>query len=1224
MPPESTISTTAAAAGTEDKPRYRSAIGPRSSSTSTRLRGIINPTSSTISTFSTSFVMPPPSATSTASLVRSTRERERRELVELNDRFANYVERVRFLEAQNKKLKMEAEGLRKQLDSNGAGSGLSRLREMYETELKEARALVDETARQKNDVELRLRKIEDEGADLRDQLESLRLVRSGERKSIDSLSRQVADNEAELGLLHRRIKDTDDEYRRQKAENQKLTAQIQSVMNELYQETALKLELQNEKQSLEEELSFLKQIHAQEIEEINSINQSADQGLDPSLFFKHELANAIRDIRDEYETLNQQQKQELEGWYRLKVTEAVQEMQARRPTESPISRLRDEEELRQLREQVTNSRKDAGQLRTKNKDLLARVSDLESVVNQERRQGQRDRDERDREIMDLRAKFEQVLAEYDDLVSSKTTLDTEIAVYRKLLESEEHRNRSPFEIDRQPSSPPPPPPPPQPTEMYPSQESIDGAFESVVEASVERSEDHQKPPKEPVTSVASSSSGISSYLPEDNRLRRHTSSLVKSQHYPGECSLVPISRKGVSALSTCSKDTMEQLLGTKETFKVSVNFDGTDVSLQQLKSVLIIKQNPDIGYGQKDVLTELNIEEDQSERDLCLPKKLVAHLSEIICVTEQIMDKTSIEQLEVSSSEDQTTHDDIEHLEITETEKDCDQLETVNDIIDFIEDILNSIEGGNQMNALSKQTENDKEQMNDSGSKVPNFFSNDSVEGYEVDDNGDSIEGNDDTDRSNVSLNSIMDETKNVLPENECNFTSDECTSDSAYKSGKINKDDKSEQEYEKDGIASQEDLSAYKTRTNQIEYSTSCEFSLDRKIVQDSDVSCKLDKPLPQHFIENTLSTTDVDDEFKDIISSTECESFDLSHGTSNASSLDIEHYLSTENEVISDGKEWTRSPVIISDLGENEMSSNETQCSLSDTEPSTDQKFEIQPKDTHPLERNNSFISDNVYYNIYKKDLNVDTKYSGCENASVGQDPPRILQAEALSLASMDVNLDDESYSSLSDWSVCSKECNEGVIAKHEDSACGFDAAIIAMDNPVRMVESQKKLLMISEEPVSAFEERTVTEGHLDDNESGALLSRSPPVHTRTAFKRNAKGPISLIECSSNGEFVVISNGSFKKTKDLTGWYLTQQSRGNPIGSELKYVFRKPISLEPNKKFKLFSEKVDFTKITRSKEDITCAGITSWLTGDEVVTKLYDDQDQEKACLAQTKSSH
>ncbi|KAL7674277.1 hypothetical protein ACOME3_000556 [Neoechinorhynchus agilis] len=506
MPPESTISTTAAAAGTEDKPRYRSAIGPRSSSTSTRLRGIINPTSSTISTFSTSFVMPPPSATSTASLVRSTRERERRELVELNDRFANYVERVRFLEAQNKKLKMEAEGLRKQLDSNGAGSGLSRLREMYETELKEARALVDETARQKNDVELRLRKIEDEGADLRDQLESLRLVRSGERKSIDSLSRQVADNEAELGLLHRRIKDTDDEYRRQKAENQKLTAQIQSVMNELYQETALKLELQNEKQSLEEELSFLKQIHAQEIEEINSINQSADQGLDPSLFFKHELANAIRDIRDEYETLNQQQKQELEGWYRLKVTEAVQEMQARRPTESPISRLRDEEELRQLREQVTNSRKDAGQLRTKNKDLLARVSDLESVVNQERRQGQRDRDERDREIMDLRAKFEQVLAEYDDLVSSKTTLDTEIAVYRKLLESEEHRNRSPFEIDRQPSSPPPPPPPPQPTEMYPSQESIDGAFESVVEASVERSEDHQKPPKEPVTSVASSSS----------------------------------------------------------------------------------------------------------------------------------------------------------------------------------------------------------------------------------------------------------------------------------------------------------------------------------------------------------------------------------------------------------------------------------------------------------------------------------------------------------------------------------------------------------------------------------------------------------------------------------------------------------------------------------------------------------------------------------------------
>jgi hypothetical protein len=43
---------------------------------------------------------------------RENREREKRELSHLNDRFASYIERVRYLEAQNKKLQLELEHLR--------------------------------------------------------------------------------------------------------------------------------------------------------------------------------------------------------------------------------------------------------------------------------------------------------------------------------------------------------------------------------------------------------------------------------------------------------------------------------------------------------------------------------------------------------------------------------------------------------------------------------------------------------------------------------------------------------------------------------------------------------------------------------------------------------------------------------------------------------------------------------------------------------------------------------------------------------------------------------------------------------------------------------------------------------------------------------------------------------------------------------------------------------
>lgn len=43
---------------------------------------------------------------------RENREREKRELSQLNDRFASYIERVRFLEKDNRKLQVELDQLR--------------------------------------------------------------------------------------------------------------------------------------------------------------------------------------------------------------------------------------------------------------------------------------------------------------------------------------------------------------------------------------------------------------------------------------------------------------------------------------------------------------------------------------------------------------------------------------------------------------------------------------------------------------------------------------------------------------------------------------------------------------------------------------------------------------------------------------------------------------------------------------------------------------------------------------------------------------------------------------------------------------------------------------------------------------------------------------------------------------------------------------------------------
>jgi hypothetical protein len=48
-------------------------------------------------------------------------------------------------------------------------------------------------------------------------------------------------------------------------------------------------------------------------------------------------------------------------------------------------------------------------------------------------------DERDRKIQDLRVHLEDLGRNYDELISTKSSLDSEISIYRKLLEGEEKR-----------------------------------------------------------------------------------------------------------------------------------------------------------------------------------------------------------------------------------------------------------------------------------------------------------------------------------------------------------------------------------------------------------------------------------------------------------------------------------------------------------------------------------------------------------------------------------------------------------------------------------------------------------------------------------------------------------------------------------------------------------------------------------------------------------------
>ncbi|CAF1092270.1 unnamed protein product [Rotaria sordida] len=363
--------------------------------------------------------------------IEENRKREKRELNHLNDRFASYIERVRFLEGQNKTIQLEINQLREKLNSR-----ITKVKEKYENKISEVRQTIDNTVKDHATVYLRAKHAEENTLKFKDKCDSLLAVRDSDRKQIEFLQKQLFDNEADLNLIHRRLTDLEDEQKRCHIESKQLLLDIQRIKNDLNDEIISRIQLENQKENLEKELEFLKDIHLHEIEELKQINLNNTSTLNPTKFFQYELSNAIKNIRQEYEQLNFQQRHELESWYQSKVTQAIKEVQA---SEKPKKNILEQEEIQRLRTLVSNSQQDITTIHQRNEELENRTRELEDLIKIERNENIRASNERNQKLKELKDRLVDLARNYDELISMKISLDSEISIYRKLLEGEENR-----------------------------------------------------------------------------------------------------------------------------------------------------------------------------------------------------------------------------------------------------------------------------------------------------------------------------------------------------------------------------------------------------------------------------------------------------------------------------------------------------------------------------------------------------------------------------------------------------------------------------------------------------------------------------------------------------------------------------------------------------------------------------------------------------------------